>query len=98
MHRLLAFVAGSLVGGGAIYALVKSDHKTAPVSARTPIQPPLHVQQQQQPPPLMRRQQPPPDNTGNEFLAYGDPGPVSDFLLRSRYAASYNRALRNPNW
>ncbi|KAJ2853256.1 nuclease [Coemansia erecta] len=33
-----------------------------------------------------------------EFLTYGNPGPVSDFLVRSRYAASYNRALRNPNW
>ncbi|KAJ1721719.1 nuclease [Coemansia erecta] len=31
-------------------------------------------------------------------LKYGNPGPVSDFLQRSRYAASYNRALRNPNW
>ncbi|KAJ2352668.1 nuclease [Coemansia erecta] len=40
----------------------------------------------------------PTDNTDNEFLKYGYPGPVSDFLLRSRYAASYNRALRNPNW
>ncbi|KAJ2306784.1 nuclease [Coemansia sp. RSA 2706] len=37
-------------------------------------------------------------NTDNEFLKYGYPGPESDFLLRSRYAASYNRALRNPNW
>ncbi|KAI9501542.1 hypothetical protein BX070DRAFT_177456, partial [Coemansia spiralis] len=37
-------------------------------------------------------------STDNEFLVYGYPGPVSDFLLRSRYAASYNRALRNPNW
>ncbi|KAJ1901742.1 nuclease [Coemansia sp. IMI 209127] len=99
MHRLLAFVAGSLVGGGAIYALVKSNHQAAPVPARTPIQPPLHVQQQQQQQqPLVRRQQAPLDQTSNEFLEYGDPGPVSDFLLRSRYAASYNRALRNPNW
>ncbi|KAJ2140943.1 nuclease [Coemansia sp. RSA 678] len=38
------------------------------------------------------------DNTDNEFLKYGYPGPVSDFLLRSRYATSFNRALRNPNW
>ncbi|KAJ1958002.1 nuclease [Dipsacomyces acuminosporus] len=34
----------------------------------------------------------------NEFLQYGYPGPVSDFLLKQRYAGSYNRALRNPNW
>ncbi|KAJ2723999.1 nuclease [Coemansia sp. Benny D115] len=34
----------------------------------------------------------------NEFVKYGHPGPVSDFFTRSRYAASYNRALRNPNW
>ncbi|KAJ1665497.1 nuclease [Coemansia sp. RSA 1646] len=47
---------------------------------------------------MKRQQEDPSDHTSNEFLAYGDPGPVSDFLLRSRYAASYNRALRNPNW
>ncbi|KAJ1958124.1 nuclease [Dipsacomyces acuminosporus] len=38
------------------------------------------------------------DLTDNEFLKYGNPGPVNDFLLRQRYATSYNRALRNPNW
>ncbi|ORX72717.1 hypothetical protein DL89DRAFT_243725 [Linderina pennispora] len=37
-------------------------------------------------------------NTDNEFLKYGYPGPISDFMVRSRYAASYNRALRNPSW
>ncbi|KAJ1961801.1 nuclease, partial [Dipsacomyces acuminosporus] len=40
----------------------------------------------------------PSDPTNNEFLKYGYPGPVNDFFVRRRYATSYNRALRNPNW
>ncbi|KAJ2652762.1 nuclease [Coemansia sp. RSA 1250] len=35
---------------------------------------------------------------GDSPLKYGNPGPVSDLLVRSRYTASYNRAFRNPNW
>ncbi|KAJ2553776.1 nuclease [Coemansia sp. RSA 1933] len=95
MHRLLAFVAGSVVGGGAIYALVRPNHQASPVAVPPvqPIQPPQqHFAKRQQ------ESSSSTDHTANEFLVYGDPGPVSDFLLRSRYAASYNRALRNPNW
>ncbi|KAJ2334343.1 nuclease, partial [Coemansia sp. RSA 2673] len=99
MHRLVTFVAGTVVGGGAIYALSSLGHgrsatPTAPVQApNAPMQQPL-----QAPPAKFGRMSVVDDNTGNEFLKYGNPGPVSDFLLRSRYAASYNRALRNPNW
>ncbi|KAJ2516641.1 nuclease [Coemansia sp. RSA 1939] len=101
MQRLLAFVAGSVFGGGAIYALVKPSAPATPVSQQQqPPPPPVHAHgmpEFQQP---FKRQVDSSINNpaDNEFLKFGNPGPVSDFLLRSRYAASYNRALRNPNW
>ncbi|KAJ1829972.1 nuclease [Coemansia sp. RSA 2711] len=86
MHRLITFVAGTVLGGGVIYAVNRTANQQQqhPVAAAVP-----------QSPQLARRDI---DNTANEFLKYGYPGPVSDFMLRSRYAASYNRALRNPSW
>ncbi|KAI8320685.1 hypothetical protein GQ54DRAFT_298485 [Martensiomyces pterosporus] len=99
MHRVLTFVAGSVVGGGLIYGLTNSNRQQhqQPVATRPAPQPapaPLPRAQQQ----FDRRASAPADNTDNEFLKYGYPGPVSDFILRSRYALSYNRALRNPSW
>ncbi|KAJ2778125.1 nuclease [Coemansia javaensis] len=88
MHRLITFVAGAAVGGGAFYALGR---------ARPPAQAPPAQAQAPPIPPQFRRDLAA-DRTDNEFLQYGDPGPVADFVVRSRYAASYNRALRNPNW
>ncbi|KAJ2035785.1 nuclease [Coemansia sp. RSA 376] len=104
MHRLVTFVAGTVVGGGAIYALTSMTREQPTKVAAPPFRTPTMPQQQQQqlpvhaPPVQLRQLVTEGDNTNNEFLKYGNPGPVSDFLLRSRYAASFNRALRNPNW
>ncbi|KAJ1948086.1 nuclease [Linderina macrospora] len=43
--------------------------------------------------PVQVRQSPPDD-----ILKYGNPAPVSDQRIRSRYAIAYNRALRIPHW
>ncbi|KAJ1794714.1 nuclease, partial [Coemansia sp. RSA 1938] len=82
MHRIITFVAGTVLGGGVIYAVSRTGKQ--PTAVPAPMQ--------------FERRAVPGDNTDNEFLKHGYPGPVSDFMLRSRYAASYNRALRNPNW
>ncbi|KAJ2125510.1 nuclease [Coemansia sp. RSA 720] len=82
MHRIITFVAGTVLGGGVIYAVSRTGKQ--PTAVPAPMQ--------------FERRATPGDNTDNEFLKHGYPGPVSDFMLRSRYAASYNRALRNPNW
>ncbi|KAJ2846361.1 nuclease [Coemansia brasiliensis] len=91
MHRIVTFVAGTLLGGGVIYAVNR------PANKQQPAQPVQYAQPAQpvQPTQFDKRAV---DETDNEFLKFGYPGPVSDFLLRSRYAVSYNRALRNPNW
>ncbi|KAJ2796041.1 nuclease [Coemansia helicoidea] len=84
MHRVLTFLAGTALGGGAFYALSRNGGQqpaAAPAAS--------HAQ---------FRRDVPSDGTDNEFLAFGNPGPVADFMVRQRYAASFNRALRNPNW
>ncbi|KAJ2715490.1 nuclease [Coemansia spiralis] len=85
MHRVLTFLAGTALGGGAFYALSQS-------GAQRPAAVPAAERQAQ------FKRGAPGDGTDNEFLTYGNPGPVADFMVRSRYAASFNRALRNPNW
>ncbi|KAJ2078133.1 nuclease [Coemansia sp. RSA 988] len=89
MHRLVTFLAGTAIGGGFIYALNRPTGQSTP----SPIPVPIPVAHQP-----AKRSLDTEDRTTNEFLKYGYPGPVSDFMVRSRYASSFNRALRNPNW
>ncbi|KAJ2156520.1 nuclease [Coemansia sp. RSA 552] len=99
MHRLITFVAGTVLGGGVIFALNKSSQPAAPHVGSTVPHPPVPAAAVPPPPrPLVHFDKRAADGTDNEFLKYGNPGPVSDFMVRSRYAASFNRALRNPNW
>lgn len=107
MHRVVAFIAGALVGGGSIYGLTRQQQHSPPVAfnkrADASKQEPTSKHGYPGGPavsaflPTSSRSNAASAND-SEFLKYGNPGPVSDFLLRSRYAASYNRALRNPNW
>ncbi|KAJ1727804.1 nuclease [Coemansia biformis] len=95
MHRVLTFLAGTALGGGAFYVLSRpgAQQPAAPAAAAGagPARAPAGLQAQ-------FKRGASSDGADSEFLAYGNPGPVADFMVRSRYAASYNRALRNPNW
>ncbi|KAI9095937.1 hypothetical protein DFS34DRAFT_651193 [Phlyctochytrium arcticum] len=39
-----------------------------------------------------------PEDVSHPALKFGHAGPISDFLPRQSYVASYNRQLKNPNW
>ncbi|KAJ1885790.1 nuclease [Kickxella alabastrina] len=100
MHRLVTFAAGAILGGGAVYTLIKQSAPTTtqPIPAAYQQQPAATPKYQPLPQPQAHVRALPDTGGASEFLKYGHPGPISDFLVRSRYAASYNRALRNPNW
>ncbi|KAJ2707850.1 nuclease [Coemansia sp. IMI 203386] len=107
MHRLVTFAAGALLGGGVIYTATRASKTQQPPVSAAPVAAPTQFPARALPPSpasvpaptqLQPRLAPIEVSSDPEFLKYGNPGPVSDFLVRSRYAASYNRALRNPNW
>ncbi|TFY53167.1 hypothetical protein EVJ58_g9601 [Rhodofomes roseus] len=93
-----AFAVGALVGGGVVSAVSarRQQHQipVASVPATAPIISPPVVDVT----PGGVTQISPQAATPVSVLKYGNPGPISDQLVRIAYAAGYDRRLRHPAW
>ncbi len=94
------FAVGALVGGGVVTA-VESRRRAVPLppqpttSTRAPGPPIVEVQQTG-----TTRMTIPNALVGidSPVLKHGNPGPISDMLVRKAYVAAYDRRLRHPAW
>ncbi|KAI0818803.1 hypothetical protein BC629DRAFT_1588131 [Irpex lacteus] len=94
------FAVGALVGGGVVTA-VESRRRAVPLppqpttSTRLPGPPIVEVQQTG-----TTRITTPNALVGidSPVLKHGNPGPISDMLVRKAYVAAYDRRLRHPAW
>ncbi|THH04821.1 hypothetical protein EW145_g5244 [Phellinidium pouzarii] len=97
------FAIGAAVGGGTVAAIGLSRKRTVPpqASASTsavlvPAQPPSPMLQ------IGANGMPDLARSAGQFpgtvLKYGNPGPVSDLLVRKAYVAAYDRRMRHPAW
>lgn len=94
--QVACFAVGALVGGGVATALSASSSKRAIPVPTEPSRAPI-VQTQptgapkfSAPGTLVK--------VDSEVLKHGNPGPISDLLVRKAYVASYDRRLRHPAW
>ncbi|KAI0928240.1 hypothetical protein AcW1_005547 [Taiwanofungus camphoratus] len=105
MHAAM-FAMGALVGGGVATAVGARRRQIglppgpAPAMTTTPVQTPQApivdvrpggVTQITSPASVVTSLEPP-------VLKYGNPGPISDRLIRIAYVAGYDRRLRHPAW
>ncbi|EMD38664.1 hypothetical protein CERSUDRAFT_113839 [Gelatoporia subvermispora B] len=98
MHAAV-FAVGAIVGGGVATA-VSSRRRQVPMT------PPVAVKATDSPSPLVDVQQSgatalqtmSPVMMDTAVLKYGNPGPLSDQLVRRAYVAGYDRRLRHPAW
>ena len=93
------FAVGAIVGGGVVTAMESRRRVVPPPPPAQPVQ----VQRS----PIVEVQQ-----TGttrittpnalvavdSSILKHGNPGPISDMLVRKAYVAAYDRRLRHPAW
>ncbi|KAI0665079.1 hypothetical protein C8Q70DRAFT_941880 [Cubamyces menziesii] len=98
------FAVGALVGGGVATAVSARNKRDvlppsvpAPVSTQTAPPPPVidvkpgqGTKMETAPGSLMQ--------VDTTVLKYGNPGPISDLLVRRAYVAGYDRRLRHPAW
>ena len=93
------FAVGALVGGGVATAISASSSKRAvpvPVpaeSSRGPIvdiTPSTGTTTLTVPNGVVQQE--------SAILKHGNPGPISDFLVRKAYVAAYDRRMRHPAW
>ncbi|PCH38707.1 hypothetical protein WOLCODRAFT_136405 [Wolfiporia cocos MD-104 SS10] len=87
------FAVGALVGGGVATAVSASRRQGSPMPAQ-PQQPVLDVKQGG----ITQIQGSSAVSIQSPVLKYGNPGPVSDQLVRLAYVAGYDRRLRHPVW
>ncbi|KAI5124061.1 hypothetical protein M0805_003888 [Coniferiporia weirii] len=83
------FAIGAVVGGGTVAAVGLSQKRAVPVPppAGTGVAPGTALA------PVRASAQLP-----SPVLKYGNPGPVSDFLVRKAYVTAYDRRMRHPAW
>ncbi|KAF8078170.1 hypothetical protein FPV67DRAFT_38480 [Lyophyllum atratum] len=96
--RAAIFAAGALVGGG-VATVISSRKQTIPRPsqvASTTSAPIIELGKTGQP----KLQEPSlvPSTVVSTVLKYGNPGPISDSLVRQGYVAAYDRRLRHPAW
>ncbi|KAF8644132.1 hypothetical protein AX16_008660 [Volvariella volvacea WC 439] len=95
------FAAGALVGGG-IAAVTTANRRsavpihTAPSQTLDSTLPVLRLDQQTGQATLSEATSQLPSST--PVLKYGNPGPISDLLVRKAYVTAYDRRLRHPVW
>ncbi|KAF8275206.1 hypothetical protein EI94DRAFT_1560458 [Lactarius quietus] len=89
--RATFFALGAVVGGGAVAVLNAPKKKEVPIT--TQASPPLVEVGVTGDPRFSARA-----TTVGPVLKYGNPGPVSDQLVRHAYVAAYDRRLRHPAW
>ncbi|CCM03838.1 uncharacterized protein FIBRA_05987 [Fibroporia radiculosa] len=89
------FAVGALVGGGVAVVAGRRQAPIIPIPTLGSPQPVLDVRpggvtQISTPSTVYAAQQ--------QVLKYGNPGPISDQLVRTAYVAGYDRRLRHPAW
>ncbi|KAH8108448.1 hypothetical protein DFH11DRAFT_1632900 [Phellopilus nigrolimitatus] len=101
------FAIGAIAGGGAVAAvgLSRSKHQSASAAPSTSAGTSVGIVPVQTPSPALQvGKNGLPDlatiagQLPGTVLKYGNPGPVSDMLVRKAYVAAYDRRLRHPAW
>lgn len=92
------FAVGAIVGGGIATAVSASNAKRT-IPAPTSVEPPKGAIIQTQPTGAPKLYSPGTlVKVDSEVLKHGNPGPISDLLVRRAYVAAYDRRLRHPAW
>ncbi|KLO12004.1 hypothetical protein SCHPADRAFT_876044 [Schizopora paradoxa] len=93
------FAVGAAVGAGAVAAVGISKHRAPPLAQPTGISPGRDARAIVKSGPSglpdfaeLAQQHP------GTVLKYGNPGPISDLLVRKAYVTAYDRRLRHPAW
>lgn len=101
------FAVGAIVGGGTVAALSqKRQTPVPPIPAQnsTIVTPSVPAPTQSTAPVVKTNSSGYPDltktlaETPNAVLRYGNPGPISDLLVRKAYVTAYDRRMRHPAW
>ncbi|EJT98508.1 mitochondrial nuclease [Dacryopinax primogenitus] len=90
--HLAAFATGCIAGAGAVWTVTRTKHTRVDVARPSDTYPQ---------PKIAILPKPSTDvviNPPTDVLKYGHPGPISDILQRTAYAARYDRKLRHPAW
>ncbi|TFK25030.1 mitochondrial nuclease [Coprinopsis marcescibilis] len=92
------FTAGALVGGGIAAAVSSRKQVPAALPPRPASHPIIEVGDRGRPQVATRSEIVPWQAALPPALKNGNPGPISDLLVRRAYVAAYDRRLRHPAW
>ncbi|KAG6878785.1 hypothetical protein C0993_008084 [Termitomyces sp. T159_Od127] len=98
--RAAFFTAGAIIGGGVATVISSKSRSTVPPLRPTPVvsDTPIIELDQAGRAKLQENALVPSNAVPSSILKYGNPGPISDTLVRQAYVAAYDRRLRHPAW
>ncbi|KAG6874328.1 hypothetical protein C0995_001553 [Termitomyces sp. Mi166 len=96
--RAAFFAAGALVGGGVATAISSRNQSTVPprpalLASDAPL-----IELDKARKARLQEAALVPSTAASSILKYGNPGPISDTLVRQAYITAYDRRLRHPAW
>ncbi|GLB35167.1 putative DNA/RNA non-specific endonuclease [Lyophyllum shimeji] len=96
--RAAIFAAGAVIGGGVATAVASRKQTPPRPSPAASTGPAPVVELEHTGKPKLQDPSVVPSTVVSTALKYGNPGPISDALVRQGYVAAYDRRLRHPAW